>query len=286
MQIRYQNKLFYGVSIFVFLIFSIWFFILHAFPNYATDRSLEILAAVYGIMALFGGIIGMYVSSRWGGFSSLLGKALGFFSLGLLAQEFGQLSYSYYSIALGIDVPYPSIGDLGFFGSIPLYALGAYYLIKICLAWVGNNDGKERKRVNGLAFVVPVAMLAVTYLFLLRGYEPDMDNNAGTFLDFAYPLFQAGYVSLALVCFYYTKSLFNSVMHKNIVFLLIALIVQYFADFLFLFKVHRDLYVTGGVTDFTYLVAYFLMTIAIINMNSVFEQIKNGKVKAEGGAVN
>lgn len=286
MKIGYQNRLLYGVTVFIFLFFSVWFFILHSFSNYGTDRSLEVLAAVYGIMALFGGIIGLYVGSRWGGFSSLLGKALGFFSLGLLAQEFGQLSYSYYSIALGIDVPYPSIGDLGFFGSIPLYALGAYYLIKICLAWVGNKNGKERKRVNGLAFVVPVAMLAVTYLFLLRGYEPDWENIPGTFLDFGYPLFQAVYVSLALVAFYYTKRMINGIMHKKVVFLLVALIVQYFADFLFLYKAHRDLYTTAGITDFTYLVAYFLMSLAIINLNSVFEQVKSGKVKAEGGAVN
>ena len=228
--------------------------------------------------------MGLYVCSLWGGFNSLVGKIVGFLSLGLLAQEFGQLSYSYYSVFLGVEVPYPSIGDLGFFGSIPFYIFGSYYLVRICVASVKAASSKFP--INTISIIVPSILLVVSYIFLLRGYEPDWENIPGTFLDFAYPLFQAVYVSLALIAFYYTKHMVNGLMHKKVVFLLVALVVQYFADFLFLYKAHRDLYVTAGVTDFTYLIAYFLMSLAIINLNSVFEQVKSGKVTVNGGTVN
>lgn len=241
-------------------------------------------ADTYAVVALFGGLVGLFLSGKWGGFSSLLGKVVLCLSIGLLAQVFGQFSYAFYARVLGVEVPYPSIGDLGFFGSIPFYIFGSYYLVRICVASVKGVS--SRFPVNSISIVVPVIMLVVSYIFLLRGYEPGWENIPGTFLDFGYPLFQAVYVSLAFVAFYYTKRMINGIMHKKVVFLLVALVVQYLADFLFLYKAHRDLYTTAGITDLTYLVAYFLMSLAIINLNSVFEQIKNGKVKAEGGAVN
>lgn len=280
-----RKNVFGVVSVILFVGLSLWWLVLNFTSFIQADDAREAFAASYGLMALVGGMLGLYVCMRWGGFRSLIGRVVGFLSLGLLAQEFGQIAYSYYSIVLGIEVPYPSIGDLGFFGSIPFYILGAYFLVKICVATTKGVNGPIP--VNPISLVVPVALLTISYLFLMRGYEPDWENIPGTFLDFAYPFFQAIYVSLALIAFYYTKHMANGIMHKKVVFLLVALVVQYLADFVFLYKAHRDLYVTAGITDFLYLLAYFLMSLAIINLNDVFERLKSGKINSgNGGAVN
>jgi len=39
----------------------------------------------------------MINSRKWGGLRSVMGKAILMFSLGLVAQEFGQLSYAFYN---------------------------------------------------------------------------------------------------------------------------------------------------------------------------------------------
>ncbi len=272
------------VPVVLFSFFLIWWALLNFTNIFVDSDSMADFADTYATVALFGGLVGLFFSGRWGGFSSLLGKVVLCLSIGLLFQVFGQFSYAFYARVLGVEVPYPSIGDLGFFGSIPFYILGSYYLVRICLVSVKATS--SRFPINPISIVVPVILLVVSYIFLLRGYEPDLENIPGAFLDFGYPLFQAVYVSLALIAFYYTKRMVNGLMHKKVVFLLVALIVQYLADFLFIYKAHRGLYVTAGITDLTYLVAYFLMSLAIINLNSVFERFKNGKVVVNGGAVN
>ena len=85
----------------------------------------------YGVIALVGAIGGLFVARKWGGFKSVMGKAIIMFSLGLFAQEFGQIAYTYYIFIEHIEIPYPSIGDIGFFGTIPFYIYGAYLLAKV-----------------------------------------------------------------------------------------------------------------------------------------------------------
>lgn len=257
----------------VFLFFSLWWVFQNFYEPVRDGVSPEAFAATYGLIALIGGCFGLYVTSRWGWFSSIVGKAVGFLSLGLLAQEFGQVSYSFYSIVLGVEVPYPSIGDLGFFGSMVLYILGAYYLVR--LSTLKTSPAKLSFGVNKLAVVIPVIMLVTVYLVFLQDYTFDPENALAAVLDFSAPLLQSVYLSLALIAFYYTKRMVSSLMHRKLIFLLFALVFQYVSDFLFLYKVQRDIYVTGGYTDLFYMISYFLMAVAIIYLNFAFNSISS-----------
>jgi len=258
----------------LFAFFVLWWILLHSTPLFAEDQLAD-FADTYAFVALFGGLLGIYLAGKWGGFSSILGKIVLFFSLGLLAQVFGQFSYAFYARVLGVEIPYPSVGDIGFFGSIPLYIIGAYYLVKLTSVPVKNG---QPTKLNPIAIAIPIFMLLLSYLVFLRGYEVDPENNLATILDFGYPLAQSIYVSLGLIAFYYTKNMTNSLMHKKIIFLLSALVFQYVSDFVFLYKASNDMYVTGGITDLLYLISYFLMTLAIINLNDVFDRVRNGSV--------
>src|SRR3990167_718394 len=44
----------------------------------------------YQIFAFIGAIAGLFISWKWGGVRSVMGRAIGLFSLGLLFQNFGQ----------------------------------------------------------------------------------------------------------------------------------------------------------------------------------------------------
>src|SRR5437867_1035083 len=69
---------------------------------------------LFGLIPLVGGAIGILKSGIWGGFKSVIGKAIFFFALGLLCWGFGETIWSYYNFFKHQPAPYPSIADIGF----------------------------------------------------------------------------------------------------------------------------------------------------------------------------
>ena len=257
----FQKEFRYRIAIFVFLFYTAWWVIL--FVAQTSDPTFsELFSDTYGITALIGCFIGLGVSARWGGLKSKMGRAVGAFALGLAAQAFGQFIYTFYFLTQGIEAAYPSLGDVGYFGSIPLYIYGV-----MLLASASGIRFSLKKMHNALfAIVIPLVLLAASYYSFLQGYEFDFEEPIRVFLDFAYPLGQAIYISLALVTLVVSRKILGGVMRRKIFFILIALVLQYSADYLFLYQQIQETWVAGGVSDYLYLVSYFVMTMALFNI--------------------
>ncbi len=224
----------------------------------------------YGSIALIGALAGFGVSKKWGGLKSYIGCAIAMFSLGLFAQEFGQITYWIYVFILKTDVPYPSIGDIGFFGSIPLYIYGA-----ICLAKASGVSTSMKNLSNKLqAFIIPAILLLLSYWLFLRGYKFDWSNPLTIFLDFGYPLGQAIYISIAILALLFSRKSLGGLMRPKIVLVLMALCVQYAADFLFLYQTNNGTWKAGAISDYPYLLAYMAMVIAILNFGSLYNKLQ------------
>lgn len=227
---------------------------------------------IYPLSTLFGGIYGLMVSRKWGGVKSIFGSALLFFALGFLAQTGGQYLYNYYQIYLGIDVPYPSIGDFSYFASVVLYIVGAYQLSRV--AGIKLSFKSLQGKIKAL--VIPFLVLAISYLVLLHGYEADWSNKIIVFLDFGYPVGQAIYLSIALLALLISKDILGGLMRKPIVLLILALMVQFIADFYFSYEASREIvaYYPAGVTDYIFACAYFLMTCALVSIGNMFYKVQ------------
>ena len=230
----------------------------------------KFFGALYGFIALFGAIWGMGIAKQWGSTKSIVGKSLIFFSLGLLAQEFGQLSLSYLDYVFNIAGAYPSIGDVGYVGSIPLYIAGIYYLAQA--SGVKITFQLFFKKIQ--AILIPVAMLLLGYILFLQGYNFDWSNPVKIFLDFGYPFGQALYVSFALLAFLLSKNVLGGIMKNKVMFILIALCMQFLSDYTFLYQSSKGTWSVGGINDFMYLVSYFLMTFGLIQFRTVYEHLK------------
>src|SRR5579872_4206927 len=113
----------------IFLAFSVWWIIIQVSVHNNTSVENQLFSGTYGVLALLGGIWGVIISRKWGGFKSIFGRSILMFSVGLLLQEFGQIAYSLYYLR-NIEVPYPSLGDVGYFLTIPAYIYGVYLLGK------------------------------------------------------------------------------------------------------------------------------------------------------------
>lgn len=223
----------------------------------------QIFGATYGVAALVGGLGGLAASRKWGGLKSTLGRALLFFGLGLLLQEFGQLAYSYYTYVSKINIPYPSWGDVGYFGSVLCYIYAAWQLSKTA----GIKFSLKNRLPKLVAVVVPLAMLAASYWYFLRGYQFDFSSlnaTARVVLDFGYPLGQAIYVALALMTYLLSKRLLGGIMRSKILAIVFALMVQYAADSSFLYAAKYAKAFPGGANDFVYLLAYTVMSLALV----------------------
>lgn len=250
------------VALLFLLAFSAWWFFILLTGAVETPQNYQ-FGATYGLVTLWGGFWGLVASKKWGGFASTIGKALIFLSLGLLSQEFGQLVFSYYNIFLNVEIPYPSLADIGFFGTIPFYIVGMSLIAKLS----GVKFSLKTVSSQLQAIAIPVVMLSVSYFLFLREYAVDLSDPLKVFLDFGYPLGQAIFISIAILAYSLSRKILGGIMRNKILVLIAALLAQYLADFNFIFQNSRGTWINGGYGDYIYLLAYFVMTIGLIQMN-------------------
>lgn len=265
-----RKKIYVVVTLVLFVLFTTFWVVTHILYPPASI-TWQIFAAVYGIMALWGGLIGLIASREWGGWKSVFGRAIIMFSIGLLLQEFGQLSYSYYIYFKQIDIPYPSLGDIGFFGSIPAYIYGVYLLGRAAGAHLNLKSYSSQLK----AVVLPLLLLGISYYSFLVDYDPTEVGTLALILDFGYPLGQAIYVSLAALVFLLSRTMLGGVLQKPALLMLIALFSQYAADYMFLYQNLRETWVVGGTNDYLYLFSYTLMTIGLISVFNALRKLRS-----------
>ncbi len=244
----------------LFIAILIWWIWLHYFLSNASVNALLLWSDSYQLVALFGAIFGFVASSRWGGTKSFIGRAILAFSMGLFLQCFGNSAYSYYIRYLNVDVPYPSVGDIGFVASALFYIYGALMLAKVSktalsLKLVGNKIW---------VFFLPLVMLILSYTLFLQGYLFDWSNPIKIFLDFVIPFIGAIPISFALMAFSLSKEKLGGAIKKPIIFFIVALVFQYLSDFLFLYQANNEIYFVGGFSDLMYAISYILMALALI----------------------
>lgn len=90
-----------------FLLIAAWWTWLNVTGRTDTPAS-YIYGGAYAIIALIGGIIGLYFSRAWGGWSSIMGKGIIFLALGLFGEVFGQLTWTFYNA-----IATPTVSTLG-----------------------------------------------------------------------------------------------------------------------------------------------------------------------------
>lgn len=216
----------------------------------------------YTFIALFGALYGLYVAWKvWGGFRSVIGRGLIFLSLGLLGEWFGSTIWSYFNIIEQVEVPYPSIADLGFFSIIPLYALAMIHF--------GRASGVRitiRSFLGALqAILIPAIMVLVSYLLFLRNIEIDWGNPVKLFLDFGYPGGEAITVSFGILAFSLSLKVLGGRMRSRIFYIVFAVVFQYITDYLFLYRSGMGQYYNAGFVDLLYAASFMIMSLGLVS---------------------
>lgn len=253
-----------------FLILTIWWLIL-LFSGSTSGFQNYLYSAVYGpFMSLFGAITGLYTARHWGGWKSVMGRAILMLSFGLFCQAFGQIVFSAYYLVLNIEVPYPSLADIGFWGYMPFYFYGILLLSKVS----GVKIRLESFYSVFQAIIIPLGMLSLSYVLFLQNYEFNWTDPLRIFLDFSYPLGQALNVSLAIVTFVLTRNVLGGIMRKRVLIILIAFVAQYVADSNFLYQSLHETWYNAGYGDYLYLIAYTIMTFGLLQLRVTAVQLR------------
>lgn len=254
-----RNKFTYWI-LFLYAIALGWWILLQ-FTHHASSFYFY---GYYSSIALSGGIYAVRLSiKRWGGLKSVIGRGIIGLGAGLLGQGFGLLVWTYYNLGIKVDLPYPSLADVGYFALIPAYAFAALMFAKAAGAQFSLRERRGKLQV----LVVPIVAFLVAYGLFLRKVGIDTANPVKAFLDIGYPMGEIIPVSIALLTLTLSHHLLGGTMRNRIRYLVFAFFFQFLTEYTFLYIVGAGLFTDGGISDLMYLTSYTIMSLGIISFS-------------------
>lgn len=221
---------------------------------------------MFSLIPLIGGVVGVLsIAKSWGGFRSAIGKSIILFSLGLVTWGLGSMIWAYYNFFLGIPAPYPSLADIGYVITWPLWVCGIYYLSKATGAKYALKNAKGKL----LIVVVPLVSIVISYYLLIvvaRGgvVTQSAGNYLTLFFDFAYPTMDLFILTLALLTLSLSFEFFGGKFKIPVFAILAGLFLFYIGDFVFIYTVTIEKFYTGNFGDLIYTFAFFILTFGVL----------------------
>lgn len=210
-----------------------------------------------------GGIAGFFIAKSWGLFNSSIGKAVFFLSAGLLSWGIGNVTWSYYNFFKGVALPYPSLSDIGFILSYPLWTIGMIYLPHA----IGGKFS-FRKKYRIILFLIPLFVLTLSYflmVFVTKSFVifAPFTSSLKIFFDIAYPAGDVAILTVALILGISFK-FFGGKYKLSMYAILIGFLCLYIADFLFSYTTTANSYYNGGIADLFFTIGLSLLTFGIL----------------------
>lgn len=260
----------FGLTVGFFLLYVL-FWILLNYTQLLPESAHDYYTDSYGLSALLGSLIGFTVSKQWGGYKSYFGLAVLMLSLGLCMQFLGQASYAIYHYVFHVENPYPSFGEIFYFGSIPVYIFG---ILKLARA-VGASRGLTSWANKLALLLIPLGLFGFVYVTFLKGYEIYDPSKIVIFLDFGYPIGQSIYVAVAVLTLLFARLNLGGKLRTPVLVLLGAFVVQYFADLVYSIRTVNETWTPAGISDLFYLISYFFMGVALYLIGVATNKLNN-----------
>ncbi|MBP7860022.1 hypothetical protein KA001_03630, partial [Patescibacteria group bacterium] len=208
----------------------------------------------------------------WGFLTSKIGRSIFFVSLGLLFWSLGTLIFAYYNLALGVEVPYPSIADVFYVLLYVFYTLGIFFLMYS----TGATISIKKSHGKFLVAFVPIVVFLFSGYFLLDIGSLFSRNllSFESILDIFYPLGDSLLLTFTLLIIFLSVKYLGGKYKFPIYLLLLGFIIEYLADLFFSIKTADDTFFVGGPTDLMFLTSTYLVSLSLILFDS--KRITNG----------
>jgi len=215
------------------------------------------------LVAFAGGVMGIFLSKKWGGRKSAVGTAILFISLGTTVWSIGSFIWSFYNLALNLEVPYPSLADIGYISAIPLWIVGIFYLSK------ATGAGVSIRKIGGrvLLVLLPViASISSYYLLFVVARDSSFDWDGGVlkvFFDLAYPVGDWIVLTFAFLIWGLSLKYLGGKYRWPVFIILLGFLTMFLADFSFSYTTTVGTYYNGSYPDFLFALAMFLLGFGI-----------------------
>lgn len=271
-----QNLALY-LPLLIWAVYILWWLAINTNGEGSRDNYTD----TYSLIALSGSIAGIVAAKKVGLFQSRFGKTIGFFSLGLFMQFLGQLIYGLYFRIGNVELAFPSVGDIPFLLTGIFYALGVYNLLKVI---VYKRSVFKPRTVLFLSIIATASLFALMYQAFLHLAVQDERGTIYSVVNASYAIIQTFYFLLGLVALMQAKRIAGGRMFISVCVMLLALLVQYAADFSFLYQSYHDSWQPASSNDLLYVCAYGLMALSILMIDRVTRQSLSLDIKKGGGA--
>lgn len=186
-------------------------------------------------------------------FKSTMGKSLVGISLGMLSWGFGNLAWFYYNAVMQIEVPYPSLADVGYIGMIPFASFGLFLLLK------NIKIGFDVKTILKI-IIFPILAFLLTYWLFIQSELAEDVSTLEKILNVTYPMSDVVFLSFTLVILSLIK---GGKLFKSIGIICLGFIIEAIADFSFSWTTAIGTYYTGSWVDIVFALAFFTLGIGM-----------------------
>jgi hypothetical protein len=209
-------------------------------------------------MPLIGGLIGILRARSWGMFTTNIGTAVFFISLGLFSWGVGNYIWSYYNYFQNVALPYPSWADAGFFPAYLFWIIGIVFLSHS----TGAKFSLQEKRNRLLLLSIPMTILCLTwsFIFFVVRQQFHFGEPIKLFFDLAYPSMDIIILTLAILIFGMSVNFFQRKYKLSLFAILAGFICLYFADFTFSYVTSLNIYYNGDIADVLFTSAFYLIS--------------------------
>ncbi len=254
------------VAVYFFSI--VWWFLLDKSGDNVT-LSNYLYTVLEGLIPLAAGLYGLFQAKRWGGLRSVIGRSVLFLSAGLISWGVGELIFAgYYNLLLGVEVPYPSLADVAFIVSWPLWGIGMVYLSRA----TGVKTALHTFSSKIMILVIPIIAIAFSYYLLVvvarDGVISSSEDSIKIFFDLAYPIGDVVILTLATIIYGLSFKYFGGKFRLAIYVLLAGFIFNYFADFSFSYQTTLETFVPGGISDLLFTTAMSAISYGVCAFDS------------------
>ena len=219
------------------------------------------------VLAFIGGIMGLLVSRHWGGSKSSVGKAVLLMSLGTTSWSLGNFVWSFYNFVLHLEMPYPSLADLGYTLAVPLWAIGVFYLSQA----TGAKFSLRKLKGRMLLVLLPLVAAVFSYYFLfVIARDSSIEVEGGLlkiFLDFYYPLGDWVILTMSFLLFGLSLKYLGGRFRLPVFITLLGFVIMFLADFFFSYTTTVGTYYNGNFPDLLFAVAMFVISFGVVSFD-------------------
>lgn len=244
-----------------------------------TNGNITLGGALYqfalGLIPLSGGIHGLIKAKQWGGIKSYVGRAVLFISIGAICWGIGQMFWSlYYNIINKVNVPYPSLSDVGYSLSFPFLAVGLVNLSKATGARLSLRHGVGK--IAALLITLVAGVAAYFLLIVVARHGVDLsEGRLKLFFDLAYPIGDLLIFSLSLLIYGLSFKYLGGRYKWPTLSILFGLIVLFIGDFTFSYTTTVGSYYNGHWVDLVLPTAWMFIVFGVSGFDT--KQLTGGK---------